>query len=365
MTPWSPLTAPATLLRDAAASKERIAPSVFYADGPAPGKTVLLFPGIGSAYDGMMGLATRLPGVAQWFRDMDALLAVMEPHAVASADEPNLLPQNGLPNFIVTMAMFGLMERARVHYDALAGHSNGENAALVASGKMAFRSRDDLMLILSDVLHASVQNHAGEYVAGVTLAVSGVPVDRLEVLCAQSGGKMVVAMVNCPTQVVMFVTDGYAVQARALVAGAGGLHVQLPLQEPLHTPFFRPAMPRLSQIYDAIRFEPGLHPVYSCNTAQLFPAEPAAIRSLALSQWINQVRFQAMLEQLYADGFRTFVEVGPGSVLTGFVTDTLRGRGDFNALATDNPTAARSAPFLKPGPPLCARAGSGPGASVR
>ncbi|MCB0059177.1 MAG: hypothetical protein KDE45_19195, partial [Caldilineaceae bacterium] len=95
-------------LRDTAAPKERIAPSVFYADGPAPGKTVLLFPGIGSAYDGMMdGLAQAFPGVAQWFHDMDALLAVMEPHAVASADEPNLLPQNGLPNFIGTMAMFG------------------------------------------------------------------------------------------------------------------------------------------------------------------------------------------------------------------------------------------------------------------
>ncbi|MEZ4714966.1 MAG: hypothetical protein R2851_02575 [Caldilineaceae bacterium] len=57
---------------------------------------------------------------------MDAPFAVMEPHAAVSADAPNLLPQNGLPNFIGTMAMFGLMERA-VKYHALAGHSNGEN----------------------------------------------------------------------------------------------------------------------------------------------------------------------------------------------------------------------------------------------
>ncbi|MEZ4555710.1 MAG: hypothetical protein R2854_04530 [Caldilineaceae bacterium] len=152
---------------------------------------------------------------------------------------------------------------------------------------------------------------------------------------------------------------------RETIAGADDTN-QLAAQEHHHTPFFRPAMPRLSQIYDAIRFEPGLHPVYSCNTAQLFPAEPAAIRSLALSQWINQVRFQAMLEQLYADGFRTFVEVGPGSVLTGFVTDTLRGRGDFRALATDNPRRPGLRHFLETwAASLCTRAGSGPGASVQ
>ncbi|MEZ4555712.1 MAG: hypothetical protein R2854_04540 [Caldilineaceae bacterium] len=128
-------------LHDAAAPKERIAPKSVFADGPAPGRPSSCSRASARRTTGWTGWPRAFPDVcAQWFHDMDTLLAVVEPHAVASADGQIFCRK--------TACLHRHHGHVRSHgarlgrYHALAGHSNGENAALVASGKMAFRSDD-------------------------------------------------------------------------------------------------------------------------------------------------------------------------------------------------------------------------------
>ena len=84
-----------------------------------------------------------------------------------------------------------------------------------------------------------------------------------------------------------------------------------------------------------MQFSPPKVPLYSCATAAPMPADPDEIRGLAADQWRSRVRFTETIERMYADGFRTFVEVGPSANLTGFIENVLQGH-DFLAVPLDS-----------------------------
>src|SRR5262249_26254025 len=77
-------------------------------------------------------------------------------------------------------------------------------------------------------------------------------------------------------------------------------------------------------------------PIYSCSTGARFPDDPAAIRQLAVNHWVSPVEFSRMIESMYADGVRLFVEAGPRGNLSAFTEDILRGR-PFAAIPANLP----------------------------
>ena len=79
-------------------------------------------------------------------------------------------------------------------------------------------------------------------------------------------------------------------------------------------------------MFDRVVFQPAHTPIYSSSTAQPFPADPVAIRRLTVGHWAAPVEFTRMIETMYAEGVRLFVEAGPRGNLSAFVEDILRGR---------------------------------------
>src|SRR6185312_1838063 len=127
----------------------------------------------------------------------------------------------------------------------------------------------------------------------------------------------------------------------AALAERGTICERLPFRRPYHTPLFEPWMKPFRDIFEAVPFEAGHTPAYCCSTGELFPADPAAIRDLTVNHWVNPVEFARMIETMYADGVRLFVEAGPRGNLSAFVEDILRGQS-FAAITAN--TTRKSGP---------------------
>ena len=80
------------------------------------------------------------------------------------------------------------------------------------------------------------------------------------------------------------------------------------------------------ELFADVPFEPPHTPIYCCSTGRKFPDDPDAIRQLTVNHWVSPVEFARMIEAMYADGVRVFVEAGPRGNLSAFVDDILRGR---------------------------------------
>src|SRR5262249_6568743 len=161
---------------------------------------------------------------------------------------------------------------------------------------------------------------------GVLLTVGAVDRAVLEQVVAGCDGRIHIALENCPNQTVLFGERGDIEPAAARLKTLGAICVPLAFERGYHPPLIGEAEPILRALYDSLDVGPARTPLYSCTTAELFLAEPAAIRDLATRQIYSPVRFRQAIENLYRNGVRTFIEVGPGANLTGFVRDTLQRR---------------------------------------
>ena len=115
-----------------------------------------------------------------------------------------------------------------------------------------------------------------------------------------------------------------AVEAALLARGL--VCERLPFRRPYHTPLFEPWMGQFRELFANVPFGRPHTPVYSCSTGSKFPDDPDAMRELTVNHWVSPVEFARMIETMYADGVRLFVESGPRGNLSAFVEDILRGK---------------------------------------
>jgi malonyl CoA-acyl carrier protein transacylase/phosphopantetheinyl transferase len=356
--PEQAVTAFAALLpriRDAATKRFRSRNGAQYADTVSArreGKIAFLFPGQGSYYASMHAeLVPRSPYMRQWFEELDRLAVacgdrfahnIYPPaHGLSPARrqkierrllEPEIGGQAGIAG---SLALVEHLRSGGVRPDAVAGHSNGENAALAAAGIVPIEEREQILSLLALMRTEGEEAEAGGRIPkGTCCAVSGVSLNDLLALPAVKNGTIHLMMDNCPNQRVLFGPDEAMQAAKAELAAQGALSVTLPLDRGYHTPLFARKAAHIREIYADFPFLPPRIPIYSSMTAAPMPADPDGIRDVAAMQWASTVRFRETIENLYASGVRIFIEVGAGSKLTGFVNDTLRGR-DYLALASD------------------------------
>ena len=121
-------------------------------------------------------------------------------------------------------------------------------------------------------------------------------------------------------------------------AGRAGLICErLPFRRPYHTPLFEPWMGPFRELFADVPFDAAAHAgLLAARTGAPFPADPDAIRKLAVNHWVTPVEFTRMIEAMYADGVRLFVEAGPRGNLSAFVEDILRGK-PFAAIPANVP----------------------------
>ncbi|MBX3413401.1 MAG: polyketide synthase dehydratase domain-containing protein [Pirellulales bacterium] len=331
---------------------------LYFTDRPlAPrGKLAFLFPGEGAQYLGMLGeLVHQFDVVRDCFTWCDERLAISQtqerpisrfidvPTDIATAERAALDNElRSLDNAMLSVlaADWGIhqvLEGLGVEPDVVLGHSAGELAALRAAGVF---DRDDESPITGMLRTLREQEDASDAHAGVLLAAGIAPRAAADLLAqlTSAGTPQIelvhVAMENCPHQTVLVGPPAPMAAVEAALQSRKTMYERLSLARPYHTPLFEPLLGPLADMFAGVRFSAPSRPVYSATTGQPFPADPAAIRSLALAHWASPVRFIDAIENLYAAGVRIFVEAGPRGNLSSFVEDTLRGR-EFLAVPAD------------------------------
>jgi malonyl CoA-acyl carrier protein transacylase len=307
------------------------------------GTLAVLFPGEGAQNaDMLLDLCGIFPEVEETFaqcdqiardagRPQDSLRRVLHLPADATTGEravaESKLRQLGPSIFgvlVADQAIFRILQNLRLPVAATAGHSAGELGALLASG--AIRNETDYGSRLAEImdLMQALEEDAG----GPDVTLLAVGAGRALVAAAATsvaGGEVIVAMDNCPHQCVAVGPTPQIAKVEASLQERGVLFERLPFRRPYHTPQFDPWMGPFRELFSTIRFDPPHTPVYSATTGEKFPSDPDAARDLTVNHWASRVEFTKMIETMYADGVRIFVESGPRGNLSAFVEDILRG----------------------------------------
>jgi len=305
------------------------------------GRVAFVFPGEGAQYTNMLAdLCRHFPEVRREFDRTDRaflrsrvgkpLSRLIYPlPSEAKQAEQELLSLGGAVTS-VTLAERGhlaLLATLGLKADTILGHSSGEFGALMAAGAIAPPTEEALIQALADGADNALDlAQSGLVPDAVLLAVGGADRSAVERVVAESGGRLRIAMDNCPSQLVLSGDEDSAAQALAGLRGKGGLVERLPWGRAYHTEGFLPAVSIIESFYNSFGINSPQIELWSCATADRYPSDPAAVRELALRQWSSAVRFRETIEAMHADGVRVFVEVGPRGNLSNFIADTLQDR---------------------------------------
>jgi [acyl-carrier-protein] S-malonyltransferase len=200
-------------------------------------------------------------------------------------------------------------------WKAVAGHSLGEYSALVAAQVIGLEEGARLVRVRGDAMQEAADTRPG-----TMAAVLGLELDGLLAVCETVEGAWV-ANDNAPGQVVVAGTHEGVEQAgeRALQAGAKRV-VPLQVGGAFHTPLMAPAQDRLGSALQAASFGPAACPVVSNVDAS---AHVEGFAALLSAQLCSRVRWRESLTALGCDGAHLFVELGPGTELSGMVRRTV------------------------------------------
>jgi [acyl-carrier-protein] S-malonyltransferase len=310
-------------------------------------KTALLFAGQGAQVVGMgKDLAEHFPSARTWFDRANATLAYDLASVCFQGPEAELTKtEHAQPGiFLVSWVAFQLLKEQvpALKFDAAAGLSLGEFTALTAAGAMSFE--EGLRLVR---LRGRFMQEACEATRGGMAAVIGLNEEPAREVCAQAG--VVLANLNCPGQLVISGEADKIANAVKLAQAKGARRaIPLPVAGAYHSPLMTSAQPKLQAELARIQFSVPAVPVVSNVTAQPYDrkAEPGAFAlevSLTLvSQVTSPVRWEQSMRYLLAEGFTRFIELGPGTALSGFLK-----RIDKNAQTLNVADAASLAATVK------------------
>jgi [acyl-carrier-protein] S-malonyltransferase len=207
-------------------------------------------------------------------------------------------------------------ERGLGQADFVAGHSLGEYSALVAAGAIDFR--DAVRLVRKRGRYMQEAVPAGE---GAMAALLGMDPAKAAEVCEQAaqGQVLSAANLNSPGQVVIAGHTAAVERAVELAKPAGAIKaVLLPVSAPFHCALMRPAQERLAVDLDAIEFRDLEIPLVNNARAKIVRTAAEAREGLK-EQVPNPVRWEESIRLLASEGVETFLEVGPGRVLTGLL----------------------------------------------
>ncbi len=200
--------------------------------------------------------------------------------------------------------------------EAVAGHSLGEYTALVAAGALEFAPA--LRLVHK---RGQFMKEASEENPGGMMAIIGLSREGVEKVCEESPneGVVQVANLNCPGQVVVSGSreDLRRVGEKAKEAGARKV-VSLAVSGPFHSSLMRSAAAKLAREIETLQVRVPEIP-FLANVKGDFLSDPSRIKEALISQVSNPVCWEASMRKILAKGIKSFLEIGPGKVLTGLL----------------------------------------------
>jgi [acyl-carrier-protein] S-malonyltransferase len=265
----------------------------------------------------------------------DATDAIGRDIVAGSRDEAALATTEFVQPAILAcdVAAFRVLDALGVAFVGAAGHSLGEFAALVAADVLELADALRIVAVRGRAMQA-----AGAARPGTMTALLGVGAEAAAALCDDARGDdvLVVANENSPQQVV--ISGGVAAIERAetLAAERTIRAVRLNVAGAFHSPLMEPAVEPLSAAIAEAAFSPPRFPIASNVTGTLV-TDPAELRALAERHVVSPVRWEASAGALRELGADTFVEAGPGDVLTKLAKRAVPGA---RAVAVGSPEAA-------------------------
>ncbi len=280
-------------------------------------KTALLFAGQGAQTIGMgKDLAEQFPGAKTLFDRANTALSYDLSKVCFEGPESELTKtENAQPGiFLVSWIAFQLLkERApQLKFEAAAGLSLGEFTALTAAGVMSFE--DGLRVVRQ---RGRFMQAACEATRGGMAAIIGFDEEATRAVCAEAGVEM--ANLNCPGQLVIS-GEVDKIAAACELAKARGAKRALPLTVAgaYHSRLMASAQPKLRETLASIPLNLPAVPVIANVTAQPH-ATCGEIHQRLVEQVTSSVRWEESVRYLLAQGFTRFIELGPGTALTGFM----------------------------------------------
>jgi len=280
-------------------------------------KTALLFAGQGAQVVGMgKDLAEKFPAAQAWFDRANTALGYDLAGICFNGPEADLTKtENAQPGiFLVSWIAFQLLkaQAPQLKYDAAAGLSLGEFTALTAAGALSFE--DGLRVVRQ---RGKFMQEACDVTQGGMAAIIGLDEAPTREVCAEAG--VVLANLNCPGQLVISGEAGKIIKACELAKARGAKRaLPLPVAGAYHSPLMASAQPKLgAELVQVNLVTPGI-PVISNVTAQAH-GTPAEISARLVEQVCASVLWEASMRALIAQGYTRFIELGPGTALSGFL----------------------------------------------
>ena len=278
-------------------------------------KTAFIFPGQGAQYVGMAkDFYEQIPVSRKVIDKASQATGIDIPALCFQANEKiNITEYTQIAMFAAEAAMLRALEERGVRSQGNAGLSLGEYGALLASGVM---SEEDAF---AAVRRRGILMQEAVPTGGAMAAVLGAEAALIEEICEKTEGIVSVANYNCPGQIVITGEKEAVERAGESLKEAGARRIiPLNVSGPFHSGMLEGAGEKLGEALAEVKLHEFTVPYVTNVTAQ-YVTETSEVKELLVKQVSSPVRWQQCVERMLADGVDTFIEIGPGKTLAGFM----------------------------------------------